>query len=370
LNPHWHPLATIYIKSPASVATPLMLRMLLTGEGQVELVYAGDSMWPAIEHGQSLLAKRPGEGALQRGSLLLILVDSIPDVLRLEREEGEQLHLSADSGNAISLPRESLLGELTLSPSTPTSPMTRARNRFALDLGEAWNGAVDEGAGAAESVRTKYDSLAGFYAGREGVRLDPSLLKRIQASEQPGARIVVVGSGAGHECIALAEAGYEAIGIEFAEAMVDHSRREAESAGVTVEFVQADIRQHEEPAASIDLVLFTYDVYSFIPSRQERVRMLQRMRDWLKPTGSILLSARRADRNYERAIVSLQWLSALRRGAAPEWGDSHTRWLTTTGQLRRSFVRVFSERQLRAEVAEAALQGGHWQQGHQRLRLL
>jgi len=358
------------MKAPASVATPLMLRMLLAGEGQVELVYAGDSMWPAIEHGQSLLAKRPREGALQPGSLLLVLVDSIPDVLRLEREEGDQLHLSADAGKAISLRKDSLLGELTLPPSTPASPMTRARHRLALDLREAWSGAVDEGAEAAESVRTKYDSLAGFYAGRDGARLEASLFKRIQAREPPAARIVVVGSGAGHECIALAEAGYEAVGIEFAEAMIDHSRREAESAGVNVNFVQADIRQHEEAAAAIDLVLFTYDVYSFIPSRHERVRMLQRMRDWLKPTGSILLSARRAERNYERAIVSLQWLAALRHGAAAEWGDSHTRWLTTTGGLRRSFVRVFSERQLRAEAAKAGLQGGHWQQGHQRLRLL
>jgi len=358
------------MKTPASVATPIMLRMLLAGEGQVELVYAGDSMWPAIEHGQSLLAKRPREGALQRGSLLLVLVDSIPDVLRLEREEGRQLHLSADAGEAVSLPRESLLGELTLKPSAPTGPMTRARNRLALDLREAWGGAVDQGAEAAESVRTKYDSLAGFYAGRDGVRLDPSLLKRIQASDPSAARIVVVGSGAGHECIALAEAGYDTVGIEFAEAMVDHSRREAESAGVEVEFVQADIRQHEEAAASIDLVLFTYDVYSFIPSRRDRVQMLQRMREWLKPSGSILISARRADRNYERAIISLQWLAATRRGGAAEWGDSHTRWLTTTGELRRSFVRVFSERQIRAEAAEAGLRGGHWQQGHQRLRLI
>ena len=133
MNPHWHPLATIYMKTPASVATPIMLRMLLAGEGQVELVYAGDSMWPAIEHGQSLLAKRHREGALQRGSLLLVLVDSIPDVLRLEREEGEQLHLSADAGKAVSLPRESLLGELTLSPSTSAASFATSASAGGFD---------------------------------------------------------------------------------------------------------------------------------------------------------------------------------------------------------------------------------------------
>lgn len=371
MKPHWHPLATVYLKQPASVATPIMLRMLLAGEGRVELIYAGDSMWPTLRHGQSIFARQAPDGPLPEGAVLLVLRESIPDMLRLEREQGDGLVLSADADveTTLTLPRASLLAEMELPRTLPPSIASRRRHRLRLDLEEAWCGAVDEGVQSAESVRLKYDAQAGFYAGRGGVRLDPALLERVGAGCRPGGRVVVVGSGAGHECIALAKAGYETTGIEFAAAMVDRSRREAQAAGADVRFVHADVCRHREPCASVDLLLFTYDVYSFVPGRRRRIEMLRRMREWLAPGGSILLSARRVQHAYERAILSLQWLSALRRGTTAEWGDSHTRWLTTTGEIRRSFVRVFSIRQLRDECAEADLRAGDWRQGHQRLSL-
>ena len=63
----WHPLSAVYLSQPRVLASPAVLRLLMAGEGRAELVYAGDRMWPAIRHGDTLLvspltASPPVEG--------------------------------------------------------------------------------------------------------------------------------------------------------------------------------------------------------------------------------------------------------------------------------------------------------------------
>ena len=77
----------------------------------------------------------------------------------------------------------------------------------------------------------------------------------------------------------------------------------------------------------------------------------------------MFLSSRRLLSLYDRMILSLQWL-ALQRDGEAEWGDSHTRWIPNDGRLRRSYVHVFSMRQLRIETSAAGFHMEPWEAGH------
>jgi SAM-dependent methyltransferase len=362
--PFWHPLSTILLSDPRCFATDGLVRMLLASERSLELVYAGDRMWPAVRHGQSLIVEPVSAGDLARGDAVLVSRSGIPDLLRVSGvgSDGVTLAADADPEPDLLLPAEAVLGRTSV-PRTPPAPRLARLRRLALDVREAWTGRPDRSEDPAATVCDKYDSQAALYArgAREGV--DQRLLERIRDRVASGGRVLVVGSGSGRECFALARAGWSVRGIEFSPSMVALSRDEAERLGLAVDIRRADIREHTEPAGSLDGVVFTYDVYSFLPRRRERVAMLQRMRAWLRPGGIVFLSARRLLSLFDRMVLGLQWTSLSRAGDV-EWGDSHTRWIPDDGRMRRSFVHVFSTTRLRAEVADAGYRMEPWEGGH------
>jgi hypothetical protein len=146
--------------------------------------------------------------------------------------------------------------------------------------------------------------------------------------------------------------------------MISLARKEAARRGLDVEFHAADVRGYPAEPATFGGIFFTYDVYSFLPRKDERIALLRKMRSWLRPGGRVFLSARRSQSAYTSLIFALQGLAARRRGAGGAWGDSHTRWIAEDGAMRRSFVHVFSDRRLRAEIAAGGFALLSWHGGH------
>lgn len=365
MRPFWHPLSTILLADPRCFATDGLARMLLATEHRAQMIYGGDRMWPALHHGASFTVEPPGEDTFTTGTTVLVSREGIPDLLRVSGigEAGVTLTADAEPGAPVVLPRDAVLGRACLPPATPRGRRWTSLRRLVLDLREAWSGRPNHRDDPAETVRDKYESQATYYARAGGVDLDARLLARVRDRILPHGAVLVVGSGVGRECFALAEAGWRVTGIEFSPTMVDLSRKEAAARGLDVDFRQADIREHVLDHAPLDGIFFTYDVYSFIPLRRERITLLRRLRSWLRPGGVVFLSARRVLSWYDRLILSLQWLALSRAGEA-EWGDSHTRWIPNDGVLHRSFVHVFSSRQLSAETTAAGFDIGRWEEGH------
>jgi SAM-dependent methyltransferase len=363
VRPFWHPLSTILLNEPRCFAADGLLRMLLKTEGRVSLVYAGDRMWPGVRHGDGV-SVLPLDGLPAAGSVVLVSRDGIPDLLRVAAADSHGVSLTADAAAepALAVRAEDLIGLAELPHARPRR-MRAAWRRLRLDLSEAWSEGPETDADPAGTVRDKYESQAGHYARVVGPQIDPRLLARIGERVPGGGSVLVVGSGAGRECFALAEAGFRVRGIEFSPAMVELSTREAAARELDVEFLCADVRRLEQDADTLDGVLFTYDVYSFLPLERARVDLLRRLRSWLRPAGVVFVSARRALSIYERLILVLQWL-AHRRSGEWELGDSHTRWIPEDGGLRRSFVHVFSIDRLRAEGAAVGFRLEPWEDGH------
>src|SRR4029453_7657144 len=95
--------------------------------------------------------------------------------------------------------------------------------------------------------------------------------------------------------------------------------------GLSATFEVADLRLHAEPPGSLAAVVFTYEVFSFLPRSRERIAALRSMAPWLMKGGVIFLSARRLHGAYEAFVLSVLHRAGL--GAGREWGDSHTRWI-------------------------------------------
>jgi SAM-dependent methyltransferase len=358
----WHPVSAVYLNQPRVLASPAVLRLLMAGEGRVEVVYGGDRMWPAIRHGETLVVLPVAGNAPAEGDVVLTIDGGIPDVMRMT-EAGGAATVTADADPAPPRPVTSgdLLGRIERAPRR--RPFRRSMVRTWLDLREAAAGPdrVDD---VAQTVRRKYDDQAVHYDRLEGALLDPGLAARVLARVVRGGRVLVAGSGAGREAFELERLGYTVTGVDFSPRMVEAATAEAARRGSSVTFKSADLRRHDEPAGSLGAVVFTYDVYSFVPGLRDRQALLTRLRRWLAEDGVVFLSARRTQRPWDHAVLGLQWLARAARLRACAWGDSHTRWLDASGNLRRSFIHVFTDRGLDREVGAANLRRISWEAGH------
>ena len=364
MKPLWHPLSAILLSDPPTFAPPFLLRRLLARGGSAELIYAGDRMWPAVRHGEKIRAQPLDKDvAPLPGEVVLACPLGIPDLLRVRDVEGDRVRLAGDADPAgpIEVSRDDVIARAGL-PRRRVGAIRRTAARVLLDLREAWRGRTDA-ADPADTVRLKYDEQAPFYAGHQGSMVEESLLDELRRRVPAGGKILVAGSGTGRECVDFAEAGWYVSGVDFAPAMVDVARGEAERRGLDIRFHLADLRQHREPPGSLQAVVFTYDVYSFLSRSPDRIALLREMAGWLDAKGVIFLSARRAGGLYHRGILWVQFAASLARGGAT-WGHSHTRWVGPDGALRRSFVQVFPERRVRREIDAAGLAMLAWPPGH------
>jgi len=361
VKPFWHPISTVFIVDPWCLATPTLLRMLLR-TGGLTLRYAGDRMAPAVAHGDDVIV-RPADEPLQSGEVVVALHDGVVDLLRVAEVDGERVRLTADADAALRV--EIGRSEILARTEQPRArPMPRLR-RALLDLREALAHRVDiaeTDSDAADSVLEKYDYQAPFYGSAGGPEIAGGLLEWIRSELPSGLPLLVVGSGAGRECMALHAAGWRVEGIDFSPTMVRLAREEAERREFEIEFRTADVRTVDISPGSFAAIVFTYDVYSFLPG-SGRVETLRRMRGWLDGEGKLFLSARRRSTLYERTIVELQRWSS-RHEADHRRGDSHTRWIAADGSLRRSFVHLFSAAELDGEVRAAGFRPVEWRGGH------
>jgi SAM-dependent methyltransferase len=370
VRPFWHPLSALYLVEPRAYASDALIRLLIRSGEPVELLYAGDRMWPASAP-RRVRVEPCDAASLSTGDAVVVGVGRIPELLRVVGGGGEatlQLQGDGDAGNSQEVPASAVLGRVQ-TKRRQVGSLKRLRRRIAVDLREALSGVrATVGAGdPALSVREKYDAQAPYYVQSDAADLEERLMNRIVRQVRPSGRILVVGSGVGRECFALADRGFRVRGIDFAPAMIEHARRGAQERGHDIDFTEADIRDHEESAGALAGVLFTYDVFSFLPDPDARVGLLRKMRGWLTSEGVIYLSARVVQRSYERLILTLQWLrGAGQRGGS--WGDSHTRYLAPDGSLRRSYVHYFTLGRLREEATQAGLLLDHWIGGHGELR--
>lgn len=114
-------------------------------------------------------------------------------------------------------------------------------------------------------------------------------------------RVLDVGCGTGRHAIALAERGYEVLGMDASEGMVSQARRNAAAAGVKVQFLQAGFGELNAAAGdSFDALLCLGNSLPSVLGDDELERALADMAKTLVPRGSLIVQNLNYDRVWAR----------------------------------------------------------------------
>jgi SAM-dependent methyltransferase len=100
-----------------------------------------------------------------------------------------------------------------------------------------------------------------------------------------GGHVLDLGCGAGWTSEFLARAGYEVLGVDISEHMIDMARQRVERAGVPAHFVVADMEELDLDRRDFDGVLL-FDSLHHCP---DYPRVLRRAGQHLRPGGHLLL---------------------------------------------------------------------------------
>jgi SAM-dependent methyltransferase len=100
-----------------------------------------------------------------------------------------------------------------------------------------------------------------------------------------GSHILDLGCGPGWTSLLLARAGYEVVGADISERMIEVARERADREGVAAEFVVADMEELDLGRRDFDAV-FLFDCLHHCPGYE---RVLCRAHEHLRPGGVLLL---------------------------------------------------------------------------------
>ena len=100
-----------------------------------------------------------------------------------------------------------------------------------------------------------------------------------------GSRVIVPGCGQGWEVAALAAAGMDVIGIDYAATALDRCRALLAAHGLTARLVEADVLQWQ-PEAPVDAIFEQACLCALYPDHWQRYAA--QLHAWLRPGGRLL----------------------------------------------------------------------------------
>ncbi|MBO0776350.1 MAG: class I SAM-dependent methyltransferase, partial [Actinobacteria bacterium] len=131
-----------------------------------------------------------------------------------------------------------------------------------------------------------------LYAGTELVwTAGPNQFVAEELAGEPPGRVLDLGTGEGRNAIWLAGQGWQVTAVDFAAAGLAKAQRLAAARGVTVEWVQADLRRYQPAQGAYDLVLIAYIHLPWA----EFAALLSAAESALAPGGTLLVVGHDAD---------------------------------------------------------------------------
>jgi SAM-dependent methyltransferase len=162
--------------------------------------------------------------------------------------------------------------------------------------------------------------------------------------------VLVLGAGFGREAIALAERGYQVVGLDNNRDGLIVAARQAAAQGLQAPFVQGDFLALPILPFRLEYLLLSGVMYSSIPGRQRRQTWVRSLRSSLKQGGKTMLNflaVREPETNTFRVIRT--WTSRLLR-----LPGSNRDYQTGDYCSQGHFMHLFTdEQEIRSELTEA-----------------
>lgn len=179
-----------------------------------------------------------------------------------------------------------------------------------------------------------------------------------------GGAVLDLACGPGRHSVLLAGRGYQVTGVDLTPYLLDKARRRAASAGVEVEWVQADMRRFVRPQA-FDLALSMFTSFGYFEDRDDDRLVLRNLHRSLKPGGRLVID-----------VVGKEWLAqhfqatnseeladgalmVQRRAIVDDWSRIQNEWIllkegrATAFQLEHT---IYSGQELKDRLLEAGFE--------------
>ena len=162
-------------------------------------------------------------------------------------------------------------------------------------------------------------------------------------------KMLILGLGGGREAIPLAKMGFQVTGVDFVEGMIDKARENAQKEGVEIKGLTQEISELDIEEGFYDIIWLSTFMYSSIPSRKRRLRLLERVRKGLKTGGVFIcqfwyerINPRQGVETFKKVLAYLSLGNIYYEKGDMLWYD-------------REFEHRFAdEAELKKEFAEAA----------------
>lgn len=140
---------------------------------------------------------------------------------------------------------------------------------------------------------------------------EKDLLEKIPIKQ---GRLLLLGVGGGREAIPIAKTGFSVTGVDFINGMVEKAKENALRHGVKITGLVQEISQLKVPEESYDVVWLSAAMYSSIPTKERRIRMLQKIWKALQSGGYCVCQfywdrRYRPDPKWEFARRTIAWLT-------------------------------------------------------------
>jgi len=168
-------------------------------------------------------------------------------------------------------------------------------------------------------------------------------------------RLRLLGVGGGREAIPLARMGFDVTGVDFVRDLVERSIENAKERGVTISGLVQEISTLDVTDNSYDIVWLSAAMYSCIPTRRKRVKMLRRIRKALGPGNYFICQFQWNTRGgpSRRAVLARKAVAFLTMGNL-QYESGDMLW----GNVE--FVHAFSSQDaLRSELTEGGFEVVH-----------
>lgn len=179
---------------------------------------------------------------------------------------------------------------------------------------------------------------------------------------QPGTEILDLCCGPGRHSVELARNGMKVTGVDRTSAYLDKARHRAEAEGVSVEFVQSDMREFVRPEA-FDIAINLFTSLGYFDDPEDDLKVLKNVHRSLRKGGRLVIDTIGKE-NLARIFRERDWhreddgtIMLEERKASPDWSRMNNVWTLIKDGNQREFRfshRIFSA----VELSDLCRQAG------------
>lgn len=195
-------------------------------------------------------------------------------------------------------------------------------------------------------------------------RAEEQVEKLLQLVDFQGRTVLDLACGPGRHSVVLAGRGYQVTGVDLTSYLLEKARERAASAGVEVEWVQADMRRFVRPEA-FDLALSMFTSFGYFQDRDDDRLVLRNLYRSLKPGGVLVIDvagkewlARRFEATDSEELAD-GVLMVQRRAVRDGWSRLHNEWILIKDGRVDSFEiehTIYSGQELIDRLSEAGFE--------------